>query len=350
VTVYYNDIDVNACRWLEELILAGEIPDGIVDNRSILDVDPADLVGFSQCHFFAGIGGWPRAFRLAGIEGIERIWSGSPPCQPFSVSGLKKGKNDERHLSPHFAELVRSCRPDLLFGEQVASSDVFGIFSKGIGKSSEEEPQWSWLDDLSDRLEAAHYTVGASDIPAAGVGAPHARQRTFFVAAAIDMADAKISGGGALDRQSGASNQPSVAAGGCGVSGHAMADATPVGRREECADAGRQSGGDRTQGQPAGLGAGSGDLQPGSVNGFWRDADWLLCRDGKWRPVEPGTFPLAHGIPARVGRLRGYGNAISPEVAKVFIESSIESLYETFRQGGQRDQDVGLARFIERFV
>ena len=56
-------------------------------------------------------------------------------------------------------------------------------------------------------------------------------------------------------------------------------------------------------------------------HGFWSDADWLGCRDGKFRPVEPGTFPLANGIPARVGRLRGYGNAIVPQVAAEFVKA-----------------------------
>ena len=59
----------------------------------------------------------------------------------------------------------------------------------------------------------------------------------------------------------------------------------------------------------------------GPVNGFWRDADWLYCRDGKWRPVRPGSFPLADGVPARVGRLRAYGNAINIEAAAAFIKS-----------------------------
>ena len=59
----------------------------------------------------------------------------------------------------------------------------------------------------------------------------------------------------------------------------------------------------------------------GPVNGVWRDADWLFCTDGKWRPVEPGTQPLASGVPGRVGKLRAYGNAICVEQAKVFIEA-----------------------------
>ncbi len=65
----------------------------------------------------------------------------------------------------------------------------------------------------------------------------------------------------------------------------------------------------------------SGAMRPLEVNGFWRDADWLLCRDGKWRPVEPGTFPLVDGAPARVGRLRANGNAINIEAAAAFIKS-----------------------------
>lgn len=64
-----------------------------------------------------------------------------------------------------------------------------------------------------------------------------------------------------------------------------------------------------------------GAVQPGPVNGFWRDADWLHGRDGWWRPVRPGSFPLADGVPARVGRVRTYGNAINIEAAAAFIKS-----------------------------
>jgi DNA (cytosine-5)-methyltransferase 1 len=60
------------------------------------------------------------------------------------------------------------------------------------------------------------------------------------------------------------------------------------------------------------------------TNGHWRDADWLFCRDGKWRAVEPGTSPLATGVAARVVRLRGYGNSIVAPVAQAFIEAVME--------------------------
>ena len=64
------------------------------------------------------------------------------------------------------------------------------------------------------------------------------------------------------------------------------------------------------------------------VNGFWRDADWLYCRDGVWRPVEPGTFPLANGLTNRVGRLRAYGNAIVAPLAQAFIEAAAAAITE----------------------
>ncbi|GIX15404.1 MAG: hypothetical protein KatS3mg118_3363 [Paracoccaceae bacterium] len=126
MAVYYNDADPAACAWLRELIAAELLPAGEVDERSILEVEPADLRGFAQCHFFAGIGGWPYALRLAGVGQDLSVWTGSPPCQPFSQAGQRKGQDDDRHLAPAFLRLVAACRPELVFGEQVASAAVLG--------------------------------------------------------------------------------------------------------------------------------------------------------------------------------------------------------------------------------
>ncbi|WP_072296110.1 DNA cytosine methyltransferase [Paracoccus sp. SM22M-07] len=349
MAAYYNEIDPGAAAWLRQLIKDGLIADGEVDERSILNVRPVDLRGFTQCHFFAGIGGWSCALRLAGWPDDRPCWTGSPPCQPFSAAGKQRGRDDARHLAPHFIDLVRSCRPRVLFGEQVASSEVFGKAAGGAGKRAGGPPAWAWIDDLSDRLEAARYAVGASDFPSAGVGAPHIRQRTFF--GAVDLADADdagLEGWREPERERGTERPagPSGVAGGladsdsdgCGsIAGRGLhdaehhseprggdgglADPSSSGRRPEWKDS---NASDRLEticaGQTqSGRCRAAGRTSP--LHGFWSDADWLFCRDGKWRPVEPGTFPLADGVSGRVGLLRGYGNAINPHAAKGFIQA-----------------------------
>jgi DNA (cytosine-5)-methyltransferase 1 len=165
VTTLYNDTDPFAAAWLESLIAHGHIAPGQVDQRSITDLSPTDVAGPGQRHFFAGIGGWSHALRLAGVRDDADIWTGSCPCQPFSDAGKGEGIRDPRHLWPAWFALIAECRPPVLFGEQVASKD-------GLG----------WLDVVFADLERCGYTVGAADLCAAGVGAPHARQRLYFVA------------------------------------------------------------------------------------------------------------------------------------------------------------------------
>jgi DNA (cytosine-5)-methyltransferase 1 len=162
---YYNEYEPYAAEWLRNLIKKGLIPDGEVDTRSIVDVAPDDLRAFTQCHFFAGIGGWGHALRLAGWPDDRPIWTGSAPCQPFSVAGKGAAQADERHLWPVFFDLIRACRPPVVMGEQVAAA---------VGKS--------WLDGVSADLEGIGYATGAAVVPACAVDAPHRRDRLWFVA------------------------------------------------------------------------------------------------------------------------------------------------------------------------
>ena len=340
MTNYYNEYDKYTAEWLVELIAAGHIAPGVVDTRSIEDVHPADLKDFTQCHFFAGIGVWSLALRRAGWPDDRPVWTGSCPCQPFSAAGQGAGFADERHLWPAFGHLIAQRKPPVVLGEQVASKDVD-----------------VWIDLVHADLEAIGYAFGSVPFPSAGIGAPHIRDRNYWVAnaqivrregqrvraggrlPAIGVADIGGAGGLADDHQHGRTayagaelhhSAHHVESRGdfcrlgdtAGAAGERHAGSVP-GAQAKVDRQGRTDG--RIDVGPEHAGAGLGTGQPGPTNGYWRDADWIGCRDGKWRPVEPGTFPLAHGAPARVGRLRAYGNAINAEAARVFIEAVMEA-------------------------
>ncbi len=373
---YFNEYDPFAAAWLRELIADGLIAPGDVDERSIVDVRPADLDGYTQCHFFAGIGVWSLALRSTGWADDRPIWTASCPCQPFSAAGKGGGFADERHLWPDLLWLIRQCRPELVVGEQVSSDD-------GL----------AWLDVVQADLDQADYTSGALDTCAAGFGAPHIRQRLYWLAHSNDArlegwrgvrecaeeraARARSVDGGLADateprhdeaREHGRATTPSSARSverrGMGIVRVADADAAgpSVERRELPQDSDAQSwahahgrepaermadAGSARAGRDAGTTRGpeegmpgprradgrSGDAplargavdRPGPTNGLWRNADWLGCRDGRWRPVAPGSFPLAPTgtVRNRVGALRGAGNALNVAQAQGFIEAVI---------------------------
>lgn len=299
MAAYYNEIDPYAAQWLRNLIGAGHIAPGVVDERSIEDVRPSDLIGFTQCHFFAGIGAWSLALRRAGWPDDVPVWTGSCPCQPFSAAGAGGGFEDSRHLWPTFAWLIKQRKPPVVLGEQVASKAV--------------EP---WVDLVHADLEAMDYAFGAVAFPSAGVGAPHIRDRLFWVGHANDAGPQGHPGnGGSAGR--------SRSSGPVATPGLPVRLANTAGIEHEWRN-GEQGHEDGWSGPGAGIARSSKDSGPGPVNGLWSDADWLFCRDARWRPVESGTFPLADGVAGRVGRLRAYGNAINAEAATQFIAAYLE--------------------------
>jgi site-specific DNA-cytosine methylase len=532
--MFYNEIDPFAAAWMRELMKAGAIPEGEVDERSVLDIRPVELSGFTQCHFFAGIGVWPYALRQAGWPTDRVTWTASLPCQPFSLAGKRKGVEDERHLWPVFFELVRECKPNIIFGEQVASAtgsegtaevqrmweryahlqllqnrvernisncmqkmqEQYGTrmerIAKGfdslegeqacagrkitsikeeraiqpdgqlgagedryrslrsnghsvlscdkqgmehavpgqgdtgvwvhdaqhkssnicaecrlwglgrkqnagggecgltqaqgeIGRAIEntvraikEKNGYSWFAALQADLAGEGYTVWVTDTCAAGVGAPHIRQRLYWFAARLGNADSteretrntKPSRGRSrrttqpsllmplvdpviprLERQSrngdngnepgrdGAETaRPIAETGGAGYVADTIGGQEYQEQQRPAADEGER-GADSTCGR-------------GVVNGFWRNAVWLPCRDNKYRCAEiipesvieslpdgvaadlgfvcdEGVYyihPLAEETPNRVRRLRGYGNAIVAPQAIEFVRAVMEEL------------------------
>jgi DNA (cytosine-5)-methyltransferase 1 len=264
--VYYNEHKPFLCAWLRNLMRRGLIPDGEIDDRPIEAVRPDDVAGFRQCHFFAGIGGWAFALKLARCEDLE-CWTGSPPCQPFAVGGKRQGAADPRHLFPVWLDLIGERRPPILFGEQVTSL---------LGRQ--------WLDRVRDDLGEPGYAFGAASLPACAVGAPHRRERLFF---------------------------------------GAVADADGGGRRWRPCDEGlhhHREGAGWAQGQRE-LGR-----RGAAGGGAWDGAIWLDGPDGKRRRIGPGLQLLADGPAARSGRLRAYGNAIVPQVGAAFIAAFLEAI------------------------
>lgn len=245
MSAYYNEHDKFAAAWLRELIKEGLIADGEVDERSIELVRPGDVAGFDQCHWFAGIGGWSLALRLAGWPDDRAAWTGSCPCQPWSDAnvweGGGQGHADPRHLWPAWFRLIEECRPPVVFGEQVAAAARRG-----------------WLDEVFGDLERLQYACGAAVLPACSVGAGHLRRRLWFVADA----------------------------GGAGREGHQPVECVPV-----ATEAAR---------------ALAGDTFARARNAVGGDLSDLLPCDGLSVQLERDA-------------LKGYGNAIVPEVAAEFI-------------------------------
>ena len=341
MTAYYNENDPYAAQWLRNLIARGLIAPGDVDDRDIQDVRPGDLEGYDQCHWFAGIAGWSLALRMAGWPDDRPVWTGSCPCQPFSTAGKGKGFDDERHLWPAWFWLIDQCRPDTIFGEQVASP---------AGRA--------WLDLVFSDLEAIGYACGAVVFPAAGVGAPQPRHRTYWVARSSSPRRGALHGAGTANRRPtvepdgyGDVGRLSGADGGGWSEGWLAGEAVGQGRGEGAASEG-ESG---RASEPSNVGAlgsssstglavgsiaaqlgrplrveGSAFGTPGPLRGFWQRCDWIWHRDGKYRPVEPESFPLDYGHPGRVGKLRAYGNAIVPQAAAEFISAYLDAVGRDF--------------------
>jgi DNA (cytosine-5)-methyltransferase 1 len=310
--IVYSEIEPYAAEWLRNLIGAGLIAPGGVAEGDLREMDPGLLEGARRFHAFAGIGLWEYALGLAGWPEDVPVWTGSCPCQPFSKAGKRKGFNDDRHLWPDWFQLIRFYRPPVVFGEQVASKD-------GL----------EWLDLVFADLEGAGYSCGAADLAAASVGAPHIRQRLYWCAVrgGIGMGDAGVH----RDRQHARElpgheaehevrgqdgNHTPEPASATGAGSNRMADNNEAGLLLQRPTRVHE------EGAPGHHPDGRGEV--GSGADAWDDVIWIPCRDGKLRPAQPGSFPLAHGHTNRVGKLRAYGNAIVPPLAATFIRSVMD--------------------------
>jgi DNA (cytosine-5)-methyltransferase 1 len=296
---YYNENDPACCAILDQLIADGVIAPGVVDRRSIKDVKPDDLAGFTQCHFFAGGGLWSVAARLAGWPDDRPIWTASCPCQPFSVA----------------------CRPAVIVGEQVAGAAGYG-----------------WLDGVISDLASEGYAGRGVDIPACAVDAPHIRQRLYW----CGVADAPCLGEREQEPNAPAiswkNSWPDIGGPGWehGAPDTALADAqrttiernaaewpfgVPVGDADDCREPQRQ-------GHEPNIARRSCNANARRNGTHWTGAEWIVCHDGKARRAEPSIRLLVDGFPGRVDLWRTAGNAIVPVLAAEVIAALRETIDE----------------------
>ncbi|MBU0801475.1 MAG: DNA cytosine methyltransferase [Alphaproteobacteria bacterium] len=340
MAAYYNEYDPKTAAWLRQLIKNGDIAEGEVDERSITDVTAADLKGFSQHHFFAGIGTWSYALRRAGWADDRHVCTASLPCQPFSAAGRNLGKEDERHLLPHFLDLVRECRFNTIIGEQVPGAIKHG-----------------WLDDLYNEMERENYAVGSTVLTAAGAGKPHIRQRLYWVAESrlpntiSKRHEGRVSGGAnsgweIVDGCAGRSSTDSR----MGNAKHEQHERRVHGcGKELAADSSGATSKFTGSSEISRMGNADGDgcktwsetteaARHGCAINTTSGIDWLYCADGKYRPIKSGIKPLVDGVARgvvyrrdavdpnnsginRATRIKGYGNAIEAETATRFIKA-----------------------------
>ena len=345
MVAYYNENDPKTAKWLRQLIEQKLIADGDVDERDIRDVKAEEIRGYTQHHFFAGIGGWSLALRQAGWPDDRPVITGSCPCQPFSSAGKKDGTKDKRHLWPEMFRLItglpESKRPPTIFGEQVA-----------------QKAGQAWFDALQADLARENYAAGLVVFPACSVGAPHLRQRLYWFADYVDDSDSTgrfgPDGRRILGRGETAEGTRQTESAVSGVTdnmentrskrpdGQSICVQQKQGKDPQIAGRGSTDG----VADNAGIGcegvSRSGATQDarvtklckndgaGPTNGFWENPDWLWCQDQKWRCIEPRVEPLADGVPNRMVKLRGYGNAIVVPQAKEFIQSYMDIELELF--------------------
>lgn len=316
MAAYYNEIEPYCVAWLRNLIAAGHIAPGDVDDRPIQEVRPNDLRGYTQAHFFAGIGGWSLAARLAGLADSERIWTGSCPCQPFSRAGKRRGFDDDRHLWPVWRSLIEECRPPAILGEQVAGAP-------------------DWLRLVRGDLEALGYAVGCLPIEAASAGAEHFRDRYWFVAdrdgaggIAREQAAATLGHGHTVDAAGRDGDWPLPDCKGQRLQ-VALGESSDPGAEQPATARDRVRPLVKDPSHGWGEGWTESDFRSrgfaaavASIEG----RQYLECSDGKWRRLPPPRVRwLGNGIPARVARLRAFGNAIDPRPAAHWIAAWMET-------------------------
>ena len=213
-------------------------------------------------------------FKKDGIE-FPEIITGGFPCQPFSVAGKKQGTNDDRHLWPEMFRIIQEFTPRWIIGENV--KNITNIQDGMV------------FETVCTDLEREGYEVKAFNIPAAGVGAPHRRERIWIVAHSKSIES---------DVGKGKQHQEE--------------------RERQLQIRGKNSDDANTNGER---------LQRHRSEYELRNSSEEEQTSGNsWWSVEPNVGRVANGVSGRVYRLKGLGNSIVPQIAEEIGRAIIKAM------------------------
>lgn len=233
------------------------------------------------------------------IQPVDLICGGFP-CQPFSLAGKRRGKADDRYLWPEVVRCLDALRPTWFVGENVP----------GLIKMA--------LDQVCADLESLGYTVWPVCLPACAVDAPHQRQRIWIIAHTDSHRESNMS----VNEQRQVERSVDVAYPERGVCGKGREsrelEAIPRTRQDHTGETTKSSDvADAEQCRLEGSGCKRGVTRSVGLCGrAGADQDQQLSQSARiWLP-EPAVGRMAHGVPRRVDRLRGLGNAVVPQIVE----------------------------------
>ena len=271
-------------------------------------------------------------FKEDGIE-FPDIITGGFPCQPFSVAGKQQGTSDDRHLWPEMFRIIKAFKPRFVIGENVR-----GIVNIQDGVV---------FETVCTNLEDEGYEIQPFNIPAAGVGAPHRRERIWFIAVREDVANTI---GNDEGREISRSDEETR-----GIQEEHRTEHSTTGQfsrtseirngdngYENVADTksiGSDVGGlGQHQGERSGQEEIGGASSQDDTNSYGKrlegfrsehklrnsEEEEQTSRNGWWS-VEPNVGRVAHGVPGRVYRLKGLGNSIVPQIVEEIGKALIKA-------------------------
>jgi len=232
---------------------------------------------------------WPDVPIIPDVRDVDGtkyqtdVLVGGFPCQPFSVAGKRKGKDDQRHLWPEMFRVIKEAKPSIVIGENVQ-----GIINTQMA-----------LGSCVVDLESEGYKVQPVVLPACSVNAPHRRYRVFILAVANTKSFSRN------DRENRNYSK----------------------EKQEERNVRGQSGNVANTNSERLQGAEQYEAHTGKTKTQFSITQSFKTNGNYWES-EPNVGRVANGIPSRVDRLKSLGNAVVPQLAYVIGQQIITAIRE----------------------